>query len=73
MKQLDSQKFQSYAVISALAIQLVLNIVIGIFFGMWLDRKLNSTPFLFIGCILLFGFFGMITFIRGVSKFKNGK
>ncbi|MBI2608553.1 MAG: AtpZ/AtpI family protein [Deltaproteobacteria bacterium] len=73
MKQLDSQKFRSYAMISALALQLVTNIVIGIFVGMWLDKKWGTTPFLLLICILLFGSVGMIMFIRGVSRFKNGK
>ncbi|HLD75017.1 MAG TPA: AtpZ/AtpI family protein [Bdellovibrionota bacterium] len=59
--------------ISGLAIQLVLCVVLGLFIGNWLDKKCGTTPFMIIGFAFLGSVCGFMNLIKGLKKIKNDK
>ena len=71
--KLDTRVYRSYVVISGLAIQLVLCIVLGLFMGSWLDKKWGTEPFIMIGLVFLGTVCGFINLIKGLQKLKNDK
>jgi len=71
--KLDTRVYRSYVVISGLAIQLVLCVVLGLFIGSSLDKKWGTTPFIMLGLVLLGTVGGFINLIKGLQKIKNDK
>ena len=68
---LDKKNLKTYGIVSALSVQLVTNIVVGLVSGGWLDGRFKTSPlFIIIGCLLGL-FIGMITFIKGLKLLEN--
>lgn len=60
--------FKDYAPFLGLGVQLAATIGIMVFIGIWIDKKLNTSPYL----TLIFSFLGIITgiyhFIKSVTR-----
>ncbi|MBI2027387.1 MAG: AtpZ/AtpI family protein [Deltaproteobacteria bacterium] len=68
---LDRKSLRTYGIVSALSIQLVASVVLGIFGGHWLDGRLHTAPvLLLVGCLLGL-IVGMITFVRGLKLLEK--
>lgn len=62
---------KAWALMSAIVSQLVGSILVGIFFGKWMDQKLGTLPlFLIVGLLLglASGIYGMLKLIRHFSE-----
>ena len=75
MEQRDDKLFkneratlQSFAPFLTLGIQLALSVVIFFFLGKWLDGRLNTSPWLMLGGLVIGGVGGMVKFITSVMK-----
>ena len=75
MEQQDEKLFdgehgslQGFAPFLTLGIQLALSIVVFFFLGKWLDGRLNTSPWLMFGGLLIGGVGGMVKFITSVMK-----
>jgi len=63
--------FRKLAVVSSLALMLPSSIAVGLFFGYWLDKWLKTGPWLLIIFTLLGVASGLISLIRGVTKYNK--
>ncbi len=65
---LNSDLFKDYAPYLGLGIQLAATIALMAFFGIWLDGKCETSPYLTLTFSLLGVFTGMYHFIKSVMK-----
>jgi ATP synthase protein I len=63
--------YRKLADISSLAMMLPASIAVGLFFGYWLDKWLGTKPWLLMIMTLLGVASGLISLIRGISKYKD--
>lgn len=63
--------YRKLADLSSLAMMLPVSIAVGLFFGYWLDKWLGTDPWLLMIMTLLGVASGLISLIRGISKFKD--
>jgi ATP synthase protein I len=63
--------YRKLADISSLAMMLPVSIAVGLFFGYWLDKWLGTDPWLLMIMTLLGIASGLISLIRGISKYKD--
>ena len=63
--------YRKLADISSLALMLPASIAVGLFFGYWLDKWLGTKPWLLMIMTLLGVASGLISLIRGISKYKD--
>ena len=63
--------FRKLAVVSSLALMLPSSIAVGLFLGYWLDKWLNTKPWMLMIFTLLGVASGLIGLIRGVSKYNK--
>jgi len=64
-------KFRKIAELSSLGLMLPFSIAIGLFFGYWLDKLLNTRPWMLL-IFLLFGTAsGLVSLMRGINKYKD--
>jgi ATP synthase protein I len=63
--------YRKLADISSLAMMLPASIAVGLFFGYWLDKWLGTDPWLLMIMTLLGVASGLISLIRGISKYKD--
>jgi F0F1-type ATP synthase assembly protein I len=63
--------YRKLANISSLAMMLPASIAVGLFFGYWLDKWLGTDPWLLMIMTLLGVASGLISLIRGISKYKD--
>ncbi len=64
----DKKFVQSVGPYLGLGLQLAATVVIMVFVGVWLDEKLNTTPYLTVLCSLLGIFAALYNFIKTVTK-----
>jgi F0F1-type ATP synthase assembly protein I len=64
--------YRKLADISSLAMMLPASIAVGLFFGYWLDKWLKTAPWLLMIMTLLGVASGLISLIRGITKYKDG-
>ncbi len=53
--------------------QLAATVLVTVFLGLWLDKKLNTSPFLTIVLSLLGVFSALYNFIKTVTELENDK
>jgi len=63
--------YRKLADLSSLAMMLPVSIAVGLFFGYWLDKWLGTDPWLLMIMTLLGVASGLISLIRGISKYKD--
>lgn len=63
--------YRKLADLSSLAMMLPASIAVGLFFGYWLDKWLGTDPWLLMIMTLLGVASGLISLIRGISKYKD--
>ena len=63
--------YRKLADLSSLAMMLPASIAVGLFFGYWLDKWLRTDPWLLMIMTLLGVASGLISLIRGISKYKD--
>ena len=67
MKRETRRAFKEMAYFSSLGISVALAIFIGLGFGVWLDRKFDTSPWL----TLIFLVFGIIAGFRNIARVIN--
>ena len=72
MKQNNRHPFQAMALMSAILSQLVGSVLIGIFFGRWLDNQIGTAPLFLILGLLLGLAAGVYAMLRLVQHFFSG-
>lgn len=73
MKDKKRHPLQAWALMSAIVSQLVGSILVGIFFGRWLDDKAGTEPlFLIIGLLLGLAA-GVYAMLKLVQQFNSGE
>ena len=63
--------YRKLADLSSLALMLPASIAVGLFFGYWLDKWLGTDPWLLMIMTLLGVASGLISLIRGLTKYKD--
>jgi ATP synthase protein I len=63
--------YRKLADLSSLAMMLPASIAVGLFFGYWLDKWLGTDPWLLMIMTLLGIASGLISLLRGISKYKD--
>ena len=63
---------QGIAIYSAILSQLVGSILLGIFAGMWIDRKYSTAPVFLVICLLAGLSIGILALITTIRKYDSG-
>ena len=63
---------QGIAIYSAILSQLVGSILLGIFAGMWIDRKYSTAPVFLVICLLAGLTIGVLALITTIRKYDSG-
>jgi len=63
--------YRKLADLTSLGMMLPASIAVGLFFGYWLDKWLGTKPWLLMIMTLLGVASGLISLIRGISKYKD--
>ena len=70
-KRPSKKDFRKMALMSSLGLMLPSSIAVGLVFGYFLDKLLNTSPWLFLTFMILGTVSGFLSFIRGLNKIKN--
>lgn len=63
--------FRKIAALSSLGLMLPSAIAVGLFIGYWLDKFFGTHPWLLLGFTILGVASGLISLVRGLSKYKE--
>ena len=63
--------FRKLAALSSLGLLLPSSIVVGLFFGYWLDKVLGTKPYLLLAFFCLGAASGFISLLRGIRKYSK--
>ena len=68
----NRRPLQAIALYSAILSQLVGSILIGVFTGMWLHRKIITTPLFLVLCLFIGLAAGVTAMILSIRKYDSG-
>lgn len=65
--------FQKIAALSSLGLLLPSSIIVGLFFGYWLDKLLGTKPWMLLTFLVLGIISGLVSLFRGLKKLQVDK